>query len=190
MIREIVKYGHPVLRSKALPIKTIDDTIKQVIQDLKDTTLATDSSVGLSAPQINLPYRIFLIDQHSCFEVDKQINPELTRSMPVERFEICINPKVVSYSDDFWTLTEGCLSFPLFYGDVDRPFMIDVEFMNENGENISRTLEAYEARVFLHENDHLNGVLFIDRFSKQDRKKAENHLKELKKKFKDFNKNL
>ena len=85
----------------------------------------------------------------------------------VER--VFINPKILSYSDEIVTLSEGCVSIPKLYGHVTRPLKIVVEAMDLEGKTFTQEFFDYEARCIMHENDHINGKLFIDRLSHQER---------------------
>jgi peptide deformylase len=194
MIREIVKFGHPVLRAKAKEIDTLTNRITTLIADLSETVDADSNGVGVCAPQVNESLRIFVIHQERAHEVMQSILKYEQEDYEPKAFSekknigVYIHPKILSFSEEEWTYPEGCLSTPTLYGDVTRPWEIEVEALDEDFKPFKKTLVGYEARVFLHENDHLNGVLFIDRLDKKERKKMTNAMQELKKKFKEYNK--
>jgi peptide deformylase len=193
MIKEIVKFGHPVLRVKAKEILKLSDDIKSIIQDLIETVDADPNGVGLCGPQLNYPLRLMGIHQERSHEVMQALlknENESHKPVPFsedQKVTIYINPKILSFSEDHWIYPEGCLSIPKLFGDVERPWEIKIEALDENFKSFKKTLTGYEARVFMHENDHLNGVLFIDRVSKQERKSMDIPLKAIKKQFKEFN---
>ena len=144
------------LREKSQPVIKVDKKIKSIIKDIKDT-LATQNDpegVGLAAPQIGKNLCIFLINYE-----------KISR--------IIINPKVLykSKSKSHSTkasrggkeILEGCLSLPYYYGPLKRTPKVTVKYLNEKGEEITEDFEGFNAQIILHEIDHLNGILFIDR---------------------------
>ena len=149
-VREIVLLGDPVLRQKSKKIHRVDDAAKQLVQDLADTVKATPNGAGLSAPQIGIPLRAIVT------YVD-------------DKLKILINPEVVEESEDVEEAMEGCLSIPGWYGPVQRPLRVTVRGLSKSGRPTKFKSEGLEARCFLHEIDHLNGVLFIDRLTDRSR---------------------
>jgi peptide deformylase len=111
------------------------------------------NGVGLSANQVGIPFRVFVM-----------------RSSP-ENF-VCFNPKIVYYSEDTETLEEGCLSFPLVNVKIKRSKHIRVRFQVPSGETVSMSFDGLTARVFQHEIDHLDGKLFVNRANRYHRDKA------------------
>lgn len=174
MILDLKYYGDPVLRKKCKPVKEINDDIRQLAQDLIETVLDCDGA-GLSAPQVGRLYRIFVIRYSN--ELDQKGLPIL--SSP----EIYINPKISNPSSEVVSYNEGCLSIPGIYESVSRPYEITVEYMDLDGKIHKEVAINWRARVIMHENDHLNGVLFIDRIDPNLKKKIEGALRELKKKY-------
>lgn len=166
-------YGDPILRQKCALIEEINDNVRQLINDMIETMTA-QKGVGLAAPQVHQNLAIFL----TCPPVKDLEDPE--KWAPGE-LKVFINPKIISYSDDTSTYGQGCLSIPKVYGDVTRPFKIVVTATNLNGESFTEEFTDYAAQVVMHENDHINGVLFIDRLDNKDRKKVEPQLRTLKK---------
>ncbi|MDG2769783.1 peptide deformylase, partial [Vibrio parahaemolyticus] len=140
-IRQIRLEGDPILRKKSKEVKLIDEKIIQLAQDMIET-MRDANGIGLAAPQVGILKRIIVIEGED--------NPI-----------IAINPKIV-YSEGEITDLEGCLSVPGFSGFVKRPEKITVEYTNEKNENIVIDVNGYFARVFLHEIDHLDGIVYID----------------------------
>jgi peptide deformylase len=141
-------------------------------------TMKNHDGIGLAAPQVHQSLSLFITD------VPKQISedPEKPKWVPGV-LRVFINPKIVGYSQESWTMSEGCLSIPKLYGEVIRPIAIKVEAIDLNGQTFTEELSWLEARAVMHENDHINGVLFIDRMDKKERKEIEPQLHEIKKKF-------
>lgn len=154
---KIIKHPHPVLRKKAKPVKKITPAIVQLSQDLlKILVPQKDKPIGrgLAANQLNQLYRIFVI------------------KMP-GKYEVCINPKVLKSSKKNLSslpedkrFLEGCLSIPGYYGFVNRPLKIKVKYQTPSGSTKTKTLTPPHSSYFLHELDHLNGILFIDHIKK------------------------
>ena len=154
---KIIQHPHLVLRKKAKPVKKITPTIVQFSQDLLKTLVPQkDKPIGrgLAANQLNQLYRIFVI------------------KMP-GKHEVCLNPKVLKSSKKTLSslpedkrFLEGCLSIPGYYGFVNRPLKIKVKYQTPSGSTKTKTLTPPHSSYFLHELDHLNGVLFIDHIKK------------------------
>ncbi|MBI5274004.1 MAG: peptide deformylase [Chlamydiales bacterium] len=170
---KIREFGDSVLRKKCEEVTVFDDNLKNVIRNLLDTVRSTPTGVGLAAPQIGVSLRLFVI---SLWEYDKA--GKVQYDTPI----VYINPKILSYSEEQVYYDEGCLSIPGVYHEVERPKEIVIEAKNEQGEVFRQDLTGYHARVFLHENDHLNGVLFIDRLPPRARKSLDRDLQRIKKK--------
>jgi peptide deformylase len=161
MIREIVKAGDKVLRTKSKPIKIIDKKVKRLICDLRETLVVQKDpeGVGLAAPQIGENLRIFAMKPET--EVEIIINPEITEvSKSTEAPTKALAKKHKK-------IMEGCLSVPNYYTPLVRPFSVKIKYMDENGETKVGFYEGVNAQIVLHEIDHLNGVLFVDRMLEQ-----------------------
>jgi peptide deformylase len=150
-IREIIFANDPRLRQKAKRVKQFDPDLKTIADDMLET-MHEAHGVGLAAPQVGLLQRVF-VAQLPEDEEDPQSNKPF----------VLINPEVVKASRDEAEGEEGCLSIPTWYGMVWRPEWIVVKAQDVNGKPIRVKAEGFLARVFLHEMDHLDGVLFIDR---------------------------
>jgi peptide deformylase len=155
-------------------VKEITDEIKQLAQDLMDTVMDKDGA-GLAAPQIGYTVRMFVSRYDN--GADDEGWPILCPS------KVYINPKLSNPSSEMHTHGEGCLSIPGIYEDVTRPISIDVEAMDLEGNIFTETATGWRARNIMHENDHINGVLYVDRIPSNRRKKIEGALRAIKKKY-------
>ena len=159
MIVNILKYGAPVLRKQAVEI-TQEDNLVQIVKDLYDT-LKKEGGLGLAGPQIGLLKRIFMMDTSSLNEDDPTI----------EKIEQAfINPEILESDPEKIYYEEGCLSIPGIYETVERPAKIRVRYQDTFFNTIEKELDGMQARIFQHEYDHLDGILFIDRLSLLRRK--------------------
>jgi len=159
MIVTIFKYGSPVLRKQSVEI-TENDNLVEIVKNMFDT-LKKEGGLGLAAPQIGLLKRIFLMDTSSLNEDD----PEIKK---VE--QAFINPEILGSSSETIFHEEGCLSIPDIYESVERPVKIRVRYQDTFFNTIEKELDGMQSRIFQHEFDHLNGILFIDRLSPLRRK--------------------
>lgn len=146
-IRTIRQDGDEVLRKKSKTVDEITPKIKELIEDMIDTMYEADG-VGLAAPQVGILKRIFVIDVG-------------------EGPMVFINPEILE-TGGTQTGDEGCLSIPGYYAPVCRPNYVKVKFLDENMQEQVLEAEDFFARAILHENDHLNGVLFKDRVEKSE----------------------
>lgn len=145
-VRKIVQYGDEHLKMVCDAVVEINEEIKDLIKNLKDT-LATVEGVGLASPQIAVNKRVVLID----------VSPD--NSSPI----ILINPKVLEASKETDKDYEGCLSYVGHEGIVERPIKMVVEALNEEGVVMTYKVEDFMARVFCHEMDHLDGIVYMDK---------------------------
>ncbi|MEF9951481.1 MAG: peptide deformylase [Clostridium sp.] len=144
-IREIVIKGHPSLSKISESVSEIDNEIKSLVEDLKDTLYST-SGIGLAAPQIGINKRVIYIDLR-----DESIEPILL-----------INPEIV-LKKGMQDSEEGCLSYPGYCGKVERPKRIEVKGIDENGQEKNIYAEGLLCRAFCHEIDHLDGIMYNDK---------------------------
>lgn len=156
-ILEIIEKGNPVLETPAKDIKTEDiktPYIQKLVSDMKETLHAIDDGVGLAAPQVNVPLKIFIVSRRV-----------LKKNMEKPANDIvCINPKIIKFSKaKKWLEGEGCLSVRWFYGKVLRSTNVTLEYYDENGIKQSRGAGGLLAHIFQHECDHLDGELFINK---------------------------
>ena len=146
----ILKYPHPTLRHKSKPLRRVDAELKKIVREMFDL-MYIHKGIGLSANQVDLPYRLFIINLTS----DAAARDEE---------KVFINP-VLSRRTGMAEADEGCLSFPEIYAPVRRPEKAVVSAYNLSGEEIHCELTGLYARAVQHEHDHLDGILFIDRLS-------------------------
>jgi peptide deformylase len=151
----VTVYGDPLLRKKALEIDKDYPNLAQVIEDMWETMYYSDG-VGLAAPQVGLPIRMFVVDASSGADEE----PEL------ENFQkVFINPEIIETKGEEWVFNEGCLSLPEIREDVTRPDEVTIRWFDENFEEHQETFKGFAGRVIQHEYDHLDGILFIDYLS-------------------------
>lgn len=175
MSRQLLYYGHPGLRQKCEPIKEIDDEVRRVCSDLIEVALERNGA-GLAAPQIGYFVRIFVARYGE--QESEEEHPHLLAEP-----KIYINPTLSNPSSELRPHEEGCLSLPGIYAEVNRPYSINIEAMDLEGNIFTEEAKCWHAWVLMHENDHLNGMLFIDRMRSHRRKRLEKSLQELKKKY-------
>ena len=162
MILPIVAYGDPVLRKVAEAIDAAYPDLEKLITNMKET-MYNASGVGLAAPQIGKAIRLFLIDASPFAEDDNLSDEERTVLKSFNR--VFINPKILEEEGEEWIFNEGCLSIPDVREDVSRQPKITIEYQDENFTVHTETLEGLAARVFQHEYDHIEGILFTDKLS-------------------------
>ena len=162
MILPIVAYGDPVLRKVAVAIDAAYPDLEKLIANMKET-MYNASGVGLAAPQIGKAIRLFLIDASPFAEDDNLSEEERTVLKSFNR--VFINPKILEEEGEEWIFNEGCLSIPDVREDVSRQPKITIEYQDENFTIHTETLEGLAARVFQHEYDHIEGILFTDKLS-------------------------
>ena len=162
MILPIVAYGDPVLRKVAQEIGPEYPNLEELISNMKQT-MYNANGIGIAAPQIGKSVRVFIIDA-TPFAEDEKIS-ELERNQLKDFKQVFINPTIVNEEGDEWAFAEGCLSIPDIREDVLRQETVSFEYVDENFKKHSKTLTGIAARVFQHEYDHLEGVLFTDKLS-------------------------
>lgn len=149
-LREVLIDGDPLLRKKSKEIKQFDQELEEILDDMYDTMIA-NNGCGIAGPQIGILRRIFIID---------------IEGMKVE----FINPEIIEQSGSC-ILPEGCLSVPNRQEYVARPIYIKVKAYTRKGTPFEMIANDYVARVICHENDHLNGILYIDKIAKYAKNK-------------------
>jgi peptide deformylase len=150
-LREIVTLPQPVLRRKARKRADFGPELQTLIDDMIDTLHAAPG-VGLAAPQVGVSERVVVVEYGD--DEDEKIPPKQY---------VLVNPEITHFSKDAVTGTEGCLSIPGILGDVERAEAITVKGQNRRGQPVAVKAKGWLARIFQHEIDHLEGVLFIDR---------------------------
>ncbi len=169
MILPIYAYGDPVLRVECEEIGPDYPNLKELIANMYETMYASHG-VGLAAPQIGVPIRLFIVDASPFADEDPALE-NFTRTF--------INAYIVEEEGTPWDFEEGCLSIPGVRENVSRQPTITLEYMDENFELKEETFTGMAARVIQHEHDHTDGVLFIDHVKPLKRRLIQNKLKEI-----------
>jgi peptide deformylase len=154
-LRKIVTLPDSVLRRKAHTVSQIDKNLQTLIDDMVET-MRDAPGVGLAAPQIGLSERIIVVEY---FEREEDEEKE---DAPKKVWAL-LNPEIIKSSEETLLGVEGCLSIPGLVGEVERHAAIQVKGLNRHGKPVKIKAEGWLARIFQHEIDHLNGVLFPDR---------------------------
>lgn len=162
MILPIVAYGDPVLRKVGKEITKDYPDLEKLIENMKET-MKNAQGVGLAAPQIGKDIRLFLIDASPFAESDELEEEEKEHLRNFNR--TFINAKIIEEEGDEWGFNEGCLSIPNINEDVYRNETIKIEYQDENFELKKDSLTGLAARIFQHEYDHIEGILFTDKLS-------------------------
>lgn len=164
-----MRYPHPKLRAENAVIDKFDDELKATAKEML-SIMYKDDGVGLAAPQVGVNKRLMVFNEEG--DITK---PQLEM--------ILANPVIVGRSDVMALREEGCLSFPMINGKILRHEWIEIEYQNIGGERVSKRLEGFPARIFQHEYDHLDRVLFIDRFVDEDKALNKKRLEKYVKKY-------
>ena len=162
MILPIVAYGDPVLRKVGVEIDKDYPNLKELIANMKET-MYNASGVGLAAPQIGKAIRLFVIDA-SPFAEDEDLD-DAERENLKNFTRVYINPQIVEEEGEEWTFNEGCLSIPDVREDVNRQPKVTLTYQDEDFNTHTEVLDGLAARVFQHEYDHIEGILFTDKVS-------------------------
>lgn len=175
----IIYYGNPILRKKCARVDAITDEIRQLVADMIETMRAADNGIGLAAPQVGRSLAIFVTEVPVPVKAEGE---QEVRWLP-GKVRVFINPKLINHSEEQWDRGEGCLSIPKVYGEVIRPVKVTVSATDLDGNEFQEEFSWLEARAIMHENDHINGILFIDRMHGKKRKELEPALNAVKKKY-------
>ena len=162
---------HPVLRKKTQKVEEIDQSIKDIADDMLETMYNTGNGVGLAANQVGVDKSIVVID------LAKADDDENAPGRPI----VMINPEIISYSEETVEDNEGCLSIPDLYDKVVRAKSVEVKYTTLSGNEVIETAEDFHARVVQHEVDHLNGILFVERLSPLRKSLNKNRLRKIQK---------
>ncbi|MBE7550935.1 MAG: peptide deformylase [Anaerolineales bacterium] len=154
-VRKVITLNDERLRQKAKKIKQFTPALKQLAEDMLETMRA-HNGVGLAGPQIGVMQRIFVAEIPASRNGTDEPHPQSGTSY------VLINPEISHCADNLVEGREGCLSIPTWYGLVERPEWVEVKAQDLNGKKIKLKVDDLLARIFQHELDHLNGVLFID----------------------------
>jgi peptide deformylase len=165
-IRPILIAPDPRLKVVSTPVEKVDAEIRKLVEDMADSMYEADG-IGLAAVQIGVPKRIIVMD--------------LDQKDGKKNWRVFINPKITWASDEMATFEEGCLSVPEIWDDVERPARIKAEYLDLDGKKIEIEANGMLATCLQHEMDHLEGILFIDHFSRLKRSMALKKLTKAKK---------
>lgn len=162
---EIVLWPHPVLLGGTQAVERVDEDLRRIAAEMRRVMFEL-RGVGLAAPQVGIARRMMLV---------------CPSGQPGDE-EVVLNPEILE-AEGSEVGEEGCLSFPGIYGDVARACRIRVRYLGMDGRDRELTLEGFVARVFLHELDHLDGRVFIDRMTPESRRRIEADLEDLRQRF-------
>ena len=172
MIKPIVAFGDPVLKSEAEEIDQDYEDLDKLISDMWETMYEADG-VGLAAPQIGLSIRMFVADGSPFGEGDDG-DPDC-----LDFKRVMINPVIFESSEETSVMEEGCLSIPGIREKVTRPVSIKIEYYNEKWDLIEEELHGITARIVQHEYDHLDGVMIPDHISPVKRRLLHGKLRDI-----------
>jgi peptide deformylase len=154
-IRKIVTPPNPTLRKKAIKVRSVTSTV-QSLADAMVETMRAAPGVGLAAPQVDVSQRVIVVEYAEGSEA-----PDAPATSP--RLFVLINPEIVRHSRETVLGNEGCLSLPGLMGEVERYEWVTVKGLDRHGKPFKKKATGWLARIFQHEIDHLDGILFIDR---------------------------
>ena len=176
MILPIVAYGDPVLKKKAKPIDKDYPKLEELISNMWDT-MYNAYGVGLAAPQVGVPIRLFVIDAAPFAEDDDLTAEEKEYLIDFKR--VFINARVIEETGDEWAFSEGCLSIPDVREDIFRKPEVTIEYQDQNFETKKETFTGLAARVVQHEYDHTEGILFTEKISSLKKRLINGRLKKI-----------
>lgn len=156
-LREIVTLPNPVLRRKARKVTDFGPELQTLIDDMVDTMRA-EPGVGLAANQVGVPLRVIVVEFGE--------EPEDEEETPAPKLYVVVNPELIKLSTETTMGTEGCLSVPGYLGTVERHVSLTVKGFNRRGQSLTIKAKDWLARIFQHEVDHLDAVLFVDHAEK------------------------
>ena len=161
---EIIEVPDPLLRAQSAPVERIDDDLKRLVSDMFETMYEAPG-IGLAAVQVAVPRRVLIVD----LQEPEPVGEGEDEGPPVKRPHVFINPEILERSDKRKSYTEGCLSIPDQYAEVERPDVIRARWLDLEGKTREGEFDGLMSVCLQHEVDHLNGVLFIDYLSRLKR---------------------
>ncbi len=156
MIYPITLYGDPILKKPSKKVPSDQQDILVLVADMFET-MSHASGVGLAAPQIGKPLRIFVMDSTPMKASEEPSEPGLR--------QVFINPEIIEEYGEKWPFEEGCLSIPGIREDVIRSSHVKIAFFDEHWKQHTRDFDGVDARIIQHEYDHIEGILFTDHIS-------------------------
>lgn len=172
-IRKVVTPPNPTLRRPAKKVKSFDEPLQRLIDDMIETMRAAPG-VGLAAPQIDVGQRVIVVEYA---EGSEEADPETPPKPP--KLYALVNPEIVRTSPETVVAQEACLSLPGYVGEVERFEGVTLRAQDRHGRPIRMKAKGWLARIFQHEIDHLNGVLYIDRATQVWRVEAADEAEEV-----------
>lgn len=157
----VAYYGDPVLRRKADLITEITPSVKTLVEEMVETMDASNG-IGIAAPQVHHSVRLFII---------RKPTESVDGKVEFGDIEVFINPTLSFPSKETWKTTEGCISIPVLRAEVERPKEVTIDYTTLEGESLQRIINGWEARMIMHEYDHIEGILFIDRLPEEEQLK-------------------
>lgn len=172
----VVRYPAPVLREKAKPVEAVSESVRAVGERMIELMYESEG-IGLAAPQVGLPWRMFVCDVPVDEEGTRSIDtdPPSASQGPM----VCINPVLSDFSRDLVPYEEGCLSLPEILGAVRRPSEVTISALDHEGKAFTARATDLLARCWQHEFDHLEGVLIIDRMDPRGKARNKRAIKDL-----------
>jgi peptide deformylase len=167
-LKIIASLPDPVLRRKARTVTTFDKNLQTLVNDMIET-MREAPGVGLAAPQVSISERVIVVEYADEPEVEEGQEPVEVKP----KLYILVNPEIVKVSEETELGVEGCLSIPGVVGEVERHVWVQVKGQNQHGKPVRLKPQGWLARIFQHEIDHLNGVLFPDRATRVWQPQAE-----------------
>ena len=162
MILPIIAYGDPVLRKLGKSIDKDYPALESLLENMFETMYGA-KGIGLAAPQIGLPIRIFIVDA-TPFKDDEELELEERNFLSTFK-QVFINAQIIDETGDEWVFNEGCLSIPDVREDIFRNETIKIEYLDEKFEKHTKEFSGIAARIIQHEYDHIQGILFTDKLS-------------------------
>ena len=162
MILPIIAYGDPVLRKLGKSIDKEYPALESLLENMFETMYGA-KGIGLAAPQIGLPIRIFIVDA-TPFKDDEELELEERNFLSTFK-QVFINAQIIDKTGDEWVFNEGCLSIPDVREDIFRNETIKIEYLDEKFEKHTKEFSGIAARIIQHEYDHIQGILFTDKLS-------------------------
>jgi peptide deformylase len=180
MIVPIISYGHKVLRQVCLEVEPGNPSVEDMILNLTDTLDAAEG-VGLAAPQINEPLKMFMVDTRIIYIRMQEENRASYFPEGKGIRELFINARITKRSADTSIDTEGCLSIPSIFEEIQRSWQIEIEYLDSKFQPQYGQFSGLTARAIQHEIDHTQGILFVDHLSPLKKKLLANKLKQISK---------
>lgn len=158
-IYKLLIVPHPFLKKKVDPVESVDDEVRQIMDNMVETMNNTDGCGGLAASQLGINKRIVVIDMSvNGYGIEENFEP-------VDWPFVCANPEIISYSEEKTIMKEGCMSVPEESVPVERPVGIEFEYIDYNNQKVRKKATGILARCMQHEIDHLNGITLLNYLS-------------------------